>query len=271
MDYEEYMKKIDEACRLKGYSSQTLKAYTQVLKQFFAFLERSNLNLNEEGVRSYLLGLNLSVNSCRLHYAAIGFFFSQVLRRPFTKEQVPVRKKEKQLPKVISREKIKQMLALSKNIKHKLILKFLYSSGLRLGELINLKRKDIDFDRGLIRVNQGKGRKDRVTLLSESIKHDLLKYYSAYTFQTEYVFEGRKGKYTKKTVQKVVESYGRAAGIKLHPHMLRHSFATHLLEGGTDIRIIQKLLGHSDVKTTQIYTHVSTKELSRIRNPLDEL
>lgn len=271
MDYPDFFKKIEEICKLKGYSEQTRKAYTQVVQQFLTFLEKSNLNLNNEGVRSYLLSLNLSVNSCRLHYAALSFFFQNVLRRPFTKQEVPIKRKEKQLPKVISRDQIKKMMNSSTNIKHTLVLKLLYSAGLRLSELINLKRKDIDFDRRLIHISQGKGKKDRITLLSESIKHDLLKYYSSHNFRTDYVFEGRKGKYTKKSVQRVVEAYGKTIGIKLHPHMLRHSFATHLLEDGTDLRLIQKLLGHNDIKTTQIYTHISRKELCKIKSPLDRL
>ena len=147
----------------------------------------------------------------------------------------------------------------------------LYSSGLRLSELLNLKRKDLDFDRNIIYVKLGKGNKDRITLMSESLKIDLLRYYSKYEFKTEYVLEGRNGKYTKKSVQKVLENYGKNAGIKLTPHMLRHSFATHLFEAGTDIRYIQKLLGHSDLKTTEIYTKVSNKDLSKIKSPLDNL
>jgi len=166
-------------------------------------------------------------------------------------------KKENQLPKVISKEKIKQMIDLTENLKHKLIIKLFYSSGLRLQEMINLKRKDIDFERKLLNVKKGKGKKDRVTLISEALKLDLLKYYSNNVFKTEYVFEGRNGKYTK--------------GTRATPHMLRHSFATHLLEQGTDIRHIQKLLGHSDLKTTEIYTPVSNKDLSDIISPLDNL
>jgi integrase/recombinase XerD len=147
----------------------------------------------------------------------------------------------------------------------------LYSAGSRLQELIDLKRKDIDFERGIINVRKGKGKKDRITLISESLKLDLLKYYSNNLFKTEYIFEGRNGKYTKKSFQKVLEQGGKKAGINITPHMLRHSFATHLLEQRTDIRHIQKLLGHSDLKTTEIYIHISTKDLSKIKSPLDNL
>ena len=163
------------------------------------------------------------------------------------------------------------MIESTANIKHKLIIKLLYSTGLRLSELLNLKRKDIDFDRNIINIKSGKGKKDRITLISQDLRLDLLKYYSNYKFNTEYILEGRKGKYTKKSVQKVLDNLGKKIKIKVTPHMLRHSFATHLLEQGTDIRIIQKLLGHSNLNTTEIYTHVSNHNLLNIRNPLDNL
>ncbi len=270
-DMFDYLQKLRERCLLRGYSQQTIKSYIYYVKQFLEFIEKSRLNLTKEGVKSYLLAQDVGINTSRLQYASISFFFREVLEKPFSLEEVPIKKKSKQLPKVISAEKIRKMIELTDNLKHKLIIKLFYSSGLRLQELINLKRKDIDFERNLLNVRTGKGNKDRVTLISESLRLDLLKYYSNHLFSTEYVFEGRNGKYTKKSVQKVLEQAGIKVGIKVTPHMLRHSFATHLLESGTDIRHIQKLLGHSDLKTTEIYTHVSTKDLSRIKSPLDNL
>jgi integrase/recombinase XerD len=275
MDYiakkEDYLQKSKERCILRGFSRQTLNSYLYYISKFLEFIEKSRLNLNKEGVRSYLLAQDVGTNTSRLQYASISFFFREVLNKPFTLEEIPIKKKEKQLPKLISKEKIKQMIELTENLKHKLIIKLLYSSGLRLQELINLKRKDLDFERNLINVKKGKGNKDRITLISESLKLDLLKYYSKENFKTEHVFEGRNGKYTKKSVQKVLDEAGKRVRIKVTPHMLRHSFATHLLESGTDLRHIQKLLGHSDLKTTEIYTHVSTKDLSKIKSPLDNL
>jgi len=202
---------------------------------------------------------------------AIRFFFLEVLGKPLTLEEIPLMKKENKLPKVISKEKIKIMIDSCENLKHKLIIKFLYSSGLRLSELLNLKRSDIDFDNNLILVRQGKGAKDRMTLLSPNLKDNLLKYYSSYKFKTSYIFEGRNGRYSKKSVQKILERLGNKIGLKIHPHMLRHSFATHLLENGTDLRYIQKLLGHSSSTTTEIYTHVANHQLKNIKSPLDNL
>ncbi len=272
MDYpDNYLQQLKERCILRGFSQQTIKSYLYNTKRFLEFIEKSRLNLSKESVKSYLLTQDVQTNTSRLQYASISFFFREVLQKPFSFEDVPIKKKEKQLPKVISKEKIKQMIDLTDNLKHKLIIKLLYSSGLRLQEIINLKRKDIDFERGILNVKKSKGKKDRITLISDSLKLDLLKYYSNNIFKTEYVFEGRTNKYTKKSVQKVLALAGQRVGIKVTPHMLRHSFATHLLEQGTDIRHIQKLLGHSDLKTTEIYTHVSTKDLSNIKSPLDSL
>lgn len=266
---KDYIEQIEQLCILKGFSPQTIKAYCFHIQKYLRFISENRLNMSAESVKSHLLSQKYSTNSSRLAHAAIGFFFGEILKRPFTSFDVPIKKKEFLLPKVISREKIKQIINSTGNIKHRLIIKFLYSSGLRLSELINLKRKDIDFDKNIIFVRKGKGKKDRITIIAKSIKEDLLKYYSNSQFKTEYVFEGRKGKYSKKSVQKVLENAGRRIGINLHPHMLRHSFATHLLESGTGLRYIQEMLGHSNIRTTLIYTKVSNKDISGIKSPLD--
>lgn len=266
-----FIEKLIERCKLRGFSPQTIKSYKFHIAAFLDFLDKSRLNLNEESVRSYLLSQNKARNTIRLSHMAIRFFFLEVLKKPLSLEEIPLMKKEKKLPKVISKERIKLMVDSCENLKHKLIIKFLYSSGLRLSKLLNLKRNDIDFDNNLILVRQGKGAKDRMTLLSPSLKNDLLKYYSNNEFKTNYVFEGRNGKYSKKSVQKILERLRNKIGIKIHPHMLRHSFATHLLEQGTDLRYIQELLGHSSLTTTEIYTHVANHQLKNIKSPLDSL
>ena len=266
---DNHIEQIEQLCILKGFSSQTIKSYCFHVSKFLEFIVKNRLNLSNESVKSYLISQEYSINSSRLAHASISFFFREILKRPFSSFDVPIKKKEKTLPKVISKEKIKQLISSTENLKHRLIIKFLYSSGLRLSELLNLKRKDIDFDKNLIFVRKGKGNKDRITIIAKSIKEDLLRYYSNSQFNTDYVFEGRKGKYSKKSVQKVLEKAGKKIGIKLHPHMLRHSFATHLLESGTDLRYIQALLGHSNIRTTLVYTKVSNKDISGIKSPLD--
>lgn len=266
---QDYLQKLKELSVLKGFSNQTIKTYSFIIKKFLTFIDKSSLNLNNESVKSYLLSLDLSTNSVRLHYASIKFFFNEILKKPFTQNDVPIKKKEKLLPKVLSKNQIKEVIDKTNNTKHKLIIKLLYSSGLRLQELINLKRRDIDFDRNIINIKKGKGSKDRITILSDSLKLDLLKYYSTTKFTSDYIFEGIKGKYSKKSVQKVLKQAGKIINENLHPHMLRHSFATHLLESGVDLLYIQKLLGHSDVSTTMIYTKVSNRDICKIKSPLD--
>lgn len=273
MDYSKklhYLSELKKYCVLKGFSKKTLAAYYFHTKRYLDFLMKCSRNPSHQSVKDYLLTLHLSPNSLRLHYAALRCFFTYVLKQPFSPEIVPISKKTKQLPKVISKQLILAMIDATKNLKHKLVIQFLYSSGIRLEELINLTRSAIDFDDNIIFINKGKGSKDRITLFSPSLKNALLKYYSTHEFATPYVFEGRKGKYSKKSVQKILEKAAQSVGlVKVTPHMLRHSFATHLLERGTDIRYIQKLLGHTSLQTTMVYTHVSKRELKQIKTPLD--
>ena len=180
------------------------------------------------------------------------------------------RKKQK-LPKVLSKEEVKTLIHSTNNIKHRCIVSLLYSAGLRRSELINLKLEDIDSKRMLIHIRDAKRGKDRYTLLSKNTLHDLRQYYKAWKPKS-YLFEGPKCKpYTGSSVEKIVKRAALKASIlkKVTPHMLRHSFATHLLESGTDLRHIQTLLGHDSSKTTEIYTHVAVSSFNSIKNPLD--
>ena len=182
-------------------------------------------------------------------------------------------RKEKKLPIVLSGKEIKSIFNTITNLKHKTLLSLLYSAGLRIGEAINLEITDIDSQRMLIHIKQAKGKKDRYTLLSSSFVYILRDYYTAYK-PKKYLFEGQKGgKYSNTSAQKVFKTALFKAGIKKKAtlHSLRHSFATHLLEKGTDIRYIQELLGHSSPKTTMIYTHVTETSLKKIKNPFDDL
>jgi integrase/recombinase XerD len=269
MDYAVLIKKVREECDLKGYSGRTRKAYVFWIKKYFAFLKKTSLNLDISSVRSYLLIQECSTNTSRLQFAALRFLYKNVLKQPFTTFQVPIKKREYTLPKHLTKNQVKALLRATTNIKHKIIISLLYSSGLRLQELVNLKRRDINHEHNIVTIRKGKGKKDRITIIADSLKIDLLKYYSTYTFTTQYVVEGRKGKYTKKSVQEVVKKAGKKIKVNVTPHMLRHSFATHLLEQGVDIRHIQKLLGHANIETTQVYTHVATHHLRKIKNPLD--
>ena len=181
--------------------------------------------------------------------------------------------KDKKLPNVLSKEEMKTLFEVTKNLKHKTLLSLVYSAGLRIGEALNLRQKDIDFQRGLIHIKTAKGRKDRYTLLSQGITPILKTYLNHYN-PKHYLFEGRNGEqYTQVSARQVLKKSLVNARIQKYAtlHTLRHSFATHLLESGTDIRYIQELLGHNSPKTTMIYTHVSTTNLKDIKNPFDSL
>ena len=185
---------------------------------------------------------------------------------------MPHPKRNKPIPEVLTAEEVKNLINSIHNYKHKLILKLLYGCGLRVSELVSLKKEDINFTESLIHIKLSKGRKDRFVKIPESIKEDLHKYLDLTL--TNLVFESAKGgKLNTATIQKIVKDSAKKAGIKkhVHPHTLRHSFATHLLEQGTDLRLIQKLLGHSDIKTTQIYLSVSQQLIKNIKSPLDSL
>ena len=179
--------------------------------------------------------------------------------------------KKETLPEVIGKEAIVKMIHHTPNIKHRCLISLLYSAGLRRSELLNLKISDIDSERMVIKVRGSKGNKDRLTLLGEQMLADLRKYYKTY-LPNEYLFEGeKKGQYSATSVMKIVRRAAKKAKIiqRVTPHMLRHSFATHLLEDGTDLRYVQALLGHNSSKTTEIDTHVAVKSIRKIKNLLD--
>jgi site-specific recombinase XerD len=179
--------------------------------------------------------------------------------------------KKERLPEVISQETILKIIKSIQNIKHKCIISLLYSGGLRRQEVLNLKITDIDSERMMVRINGGKGNKDRYTILSQALLIDLRLYYKMYLPKT-YLFEGATGgKYSPTSVAKILKKATKRVGItqNITPHMLRHSFATHLLESGTDLRHIQTLLGHTSSKTTEIYTKVTFSSIQNIKSPLD--
>jgi site-specific recombinase XerD len=268
---EKLTNQLVEYCKLRGFSPRTIDTYTSVLHAYLTFLTKSSLKADHDSVKKYLLSLTLKPNSVRLHRAALASFFKHILNWPFSQNDIPLKKRPKTLPKAISKTHIQQMIYHTENFKHQLIIKLLYSCGLRLAELQHLKREDIDFEQGIVTIRSGKGNKDRHTTISQTLKTDLLKYYATHNFPTAYVLQGRKGKYSTKAIQQVILQAGKRIDKHVTPHMLRHSFATHLLEAGVSLRHIQVLLGHASLETTQIYTHIANSDLAKLPNPLDNL
>ena len=268
---EEFYRKLE----LRKYSFNTAKTYITLFEAYINYYRDSELMaLDENDVRNYLQYLvqqgrsdsyiNQSVNSIKFYYEVV----KEMPNRFYAIERP--RKREK-LPRVLSKEEILDMIKCTYNIKHRCIISLLYSAGLRRGELLNLKVTDIDSKRMLIRVDGGKGRKDRFTLLGETMLQDLRSYFLKYR-PNEYLFEGANGgKYSARSVAVIVKRAGKYAKIRkpVTPHILRHSFATHLLEQGTDLRYIQSLLGHNSSRTTEIYTHVAVNSFKNIKNLLD--
>lgn len=242
--------------KLKGFSKKTIKSYLYNYKKF------RNSKLSRDDYILHLIKKDYATNTIRLASAAIKFFTGR-------KDNNLIPKKEKKLPIVLSKKEINKMINSLNNIKHRLVVMILYASGLRVSELANLKVNDINFIDNTIHIKNAKGKKDRITILSKKVKSLLKKYKIGKT----YVFETKNKKYSIKSVQEIVKKAANLAEIKkqVTPHTLRHSFATHLLDQGMNIRHIQKLLGHSRLQTTQIYTHVANSKIKNIQSPLDNL
>lgn len=270
---EEYLQKLE----FKRYSINTARTYISCFEKFMNHFKTSNLiDITEEDIQRYLNKLaqkGVSTSQLNQTLNSIKFYYETVMQMPNRFYAIERPFKERKLPKVLSKEEVFKLINSTNNIKHKCILSLLYSAGLRRQELLNLKITDIDSKRMMIKVFQGKGNKDRMTVLSENALKDLRLYFKEWK-PVNYLFEGAPGKqYSSTSVKKILEKAATRARISKHvtPHMLRHSFATHLLENGTDLRFIQKILGHNSSKTTEIYTHVSMVHLQKIKSPFDSL
>jgi len=273
------LKRMHELLLLKAYSPNTVKTYCVEFSQLLYLLKDKQVDsLTPERLRSYFLycvtELKLSENIIHSRINAIKFYFEQVLHRERVFfEEIPRPKKKSSLPKVISKNDIVKLFAQVENPKHLLMLKLCYGMGLRVSEIVNLKVTDIDSGRMLVHIEAAKGKKDRYVTLPSSILEDLRNYYRTYRPKI-YLFEGQYGgQYAIRSVQAVFKNAMKKAKINksVGIHGLRHSYATHLLECGTDMVFIQKLLGHKDIKTTEIYAKVSNRQLSKVKSPLDDL
>jgi integron integrase len=271
------VKKAEELLILKGYSPETKKAYLGHIKRFILFICKESQEINDQDIRKYLLFLlkkEKSHSYVNQAVSSIKFFIKDVLHKRDMIIDLPRPKKEQKLPDILSKNEVSQILKSVKNPKHKALLMLVYSAGLRVGEVVRLKIDQIDSKRMLIHIRQGKGQKDRYTILSD-VALETLRVYAKNYHLKDWLFPGAivGNHLSERSAQKIFEAARKQAGIikQVSIHSLRHSFATHLLEGGTDLRYIQEILGHKNSKTTEIYTHVSEKELRRIRSPLDWL
>jgi len=261
---------------IKRYSYRTVKLYKSTLEKYFTTIAPLNPELAtikdvENYINNQVTVKKVSQSLQKIQVGAIKFFYNEVLNKKFKLNYLYPDRAEYKLPNVLSKQEVKAIINNTENLKHKAILTTIYSAGLRLQELLDLKITDIDSKSMKISIRQGKGKKDRIVMLSEKLLVLLRDYWKTYQ-PKEYLFEGQSGgQYSAKSVQQVFKRSVIKTGV-VKPatvHTLRHSFATHLLENGIDIRIIQELLGHNNIKTTQIYTHITSAIREQIKSPFD--
>ncbi len=263
---------LETELKLRGFSQQTVKAYLTHNQRFLKYCNKKPEDIEERDIKAFLAHLiserNLAPRTIALTRAALKFYYDDMLQKGIVNFKTP--KAQKHLPTVLSKDEVRRLISAAKTRKSKLLISFLYASGLRLSESLKITPNDLDFSQRIGWVRGGKGNKDRVIILSEQLILQL----QGYEPQGKYLFSSPQGKQlSPRNVQKIVERAAKKAKInkRVTPHTLRHSFATHLLEAGTDIRKIQELLGHSNLQTTQIYTKVSTEELRKVRSPFDDI
>ncbi|MCX6336596.1 MAG: site-specific integrase [Bacteroidetes bacterium] len=275
----EHLQAFKEWLQSRRYSPSTIKTYTEALKSFLVYFNDKPVSTltNQDVINyntHYILKKNLSTSFQNQVVNAIKLYFNTLQNIEIVIDKIHRPRREKLLPNVLSKDEIKKILEAHSNIKHKTMLSVIYSCGLRRNELINLKPADIDSKRNIIIIRQAKGKKDRIVPLSQKVLALLRTYYIGYKPVT-WLFEGQRGNepYDERSLANVLKQAVEKANIQkpVSLHWLRHSYATHLLESGTDLRYIQELLGHSSSKTTEIYTHVSTNHLQNIKSPFDDL
>jgi len=271
MQMENYLNMVKNELLLRNYSRQTIKAYLSCLKNYFLYKKTSFESMDIDNIRKFLIAKHeiYAPQTVNLYLNSIKFFYRETLR---IKTPIPIKfaKRNKSLPTVLSREEVELIIDSTKNSKHKLLLSLAYGAGLRVSEVINLKVKDLDFSNNYIHIKESKNKKDRITLLPEKLTNSLKNLIAGKEMNDIVFFSERGGKLSTRTAQKIFENSLKIVSVKKNAtfHSLRHSFATHLLENGTDIRYIQSLLGHANIKTTQIYTKVTNFGLKNIKSPL---
>lgn len=271
---DDYIKTLE----VYRYSEPTCKTYIANFKRFLSFYPNiAPENIDKKQIKEYLHYLvtkrKISASAQNQAINSIKFYYEKVLKRKREVYDLERPRLRKQLPQVLSEEEVVKILKTIKNLKHKSIIYLIYSAGLRLGEVVWLKISDIDSDRMQIFIRSAKGNKDRYVILSETVLNLLREYFKQYR-PKDWLFEGQKGgQYSKKSVQNIFKRALNDSSVKkwASVHTLRHSFATHLLEKGTDLRYIQQILGHKNVKTTERYTHITKTAFNNIKSPIDTL
>lgn len=273
MELKTLLLRIENELKLRNYSRKTIKSYLGCLEDYFCYIKNVKKDPDVALIKKYLLEkqeAGQAPQTINLHLNAIKYFYREIFKSKVLID-IHFSKTSKKLPVVLSRSEIEKIVDCIRNEKHRLMVALAYGSGLRVSEVINLKVRDVDLDELTIHIKSAKGNKDRITIIPEKLKSDLGEM-AALQHGNEFLFESeRGGKLTERTAQKVFDHALEKSGIKKDAtfHSLRHSFATHLLENGVDVRYVQELLGHANIRTTQIYTKVTNPMLKNIKSPLE--
>ncbi len=275
-EVENYVNQFRQELLITGYSARTLKMYLLYVEKFLRQVQKQPKELDKGEIVRFLATArekNVSNATLALMHASIKYFLENHLQVKIM-DEVKIPKKAKKLPSVLTVEEIKSLIKNTKPGRNRLLVMFLYSTGVRVSEAVKIKLQDIDFNAGMARVQGGKGNKDREIVLSQKWIAEMKKYLNRRKAKSEFAFAKKNGKtISTDTVERIVRKAAKRAEIvkRVTPHTLRHSFATHLLDNGENIRKIQILLGHANLATTSIYTHVSKEELKKVQSPLDNL
>ena len=270
------LKKFRQEIMIAGYSKRTISMYEMYVKAFLKQLKRPAVQAERENIIEFMAGMKERNNSnatLSLALSSLKFFYHNFLHKKII-EDIKVPKKAKKLPVVLTRDELKELFKATKAGRNRIILEFLYSTGCRVSEATSIKTDDLEFSEGIARVKGGKGNKDRLIVLSKEWMSEAKKYLKRKKIKSEFLFSKKNGKpISADTIQRMIKKAAKKAGItkEVTPHKLRHSFGTHLLENGENIRKIQELLGHTNLSTTQIYTSVTTDELKKVTSPFDAL
>jgi integrase/recombinase XerD len=274
MEKEEFLKKLEVELKISKNSEYTIRNYLQANKELLEHSNKAPDQIDTEDVKMFMADKlsDKASTSIILFLAAIKYSYSTILSKDLT-SKIKRPKKEKRLPTTLSKEEVKKLLAALNTKKSRLMVSLIYACGLRVSELVNLKIEDLNFSEKTGHIRQAKGKKDRIFNIPFFLVDELQNQAKIQREEKqEYLFTGKSGRLSTRNLQKIVSTAARKAELNgTHCHTLRHSFATHLLEDHVDIRKIQELLGHADLSTTQIYTHVSTEELKKIKSPIDSL
>ena len=275
MTPKEFLEKIEIELKISKSSEHTIKSYVRANKELLDFVGKNPEEITKDDVKKFLAE-NISQrasSSVILFLSAVRYSFSNILEHDPT-VGIKRPKKERKIPSVLTKDEMRKLLSVIENKKSKLMISMIYACGFRVSELVNLKINDFDLEEDIGHVRQGKGRKDRIFNIPENLKKLIEKQIKTQSEKNEtYLFSGANGSLSSRNLQKIIKKAVDKTEIKksVSPHTLRHSFATHLLENNVDIRKIQELLGHADLSTTQIYTHISREELKKIKSPIETL